>query len=161
MILGVPLSSRLDDAELESPPHKNAIISIVINHLQEKMSRQYAALCAPINRNGLPDVKFPNPFTLKACNDRVGRAGKTVNSTESSIEERLAKGKKATLVFASSGIFSEGPWKGWDSAEPYPGQILGIIAIEDIHRACRGHEHTPLAIHAIPKGDKAVEGLEI
>jgi hypothetical protein len=120
---------------------ENAVITIVINYLRLYTSRQDVALWVPINRNAPPDVLFLIPSSQKGWNDHVVCAGKTVNYSGSSIE-RLAKGKKAIRVLASGGIFSEGPWKGWDSVEPNPGQILRIIAIVDIHRACRGHEHT-------------------
>jgi FMN-dependent NADH-azoreductase len=72
------------------------------------------------------------------------------------------KGKKAILVLASGRVFSEGPWKSWDSVEPYLGQILGSIGIEDVQTVRAERINIPpLAIHAVPDGAKAVEALVI
>jgi FMN-dependent NADH-azoreductase len=56
-------------------------------------------------------------------------------------------------------VFSEGTWKSWDSVEPYLCQILSFIGIEDVR--AEGMNIPPLAIHATPDGDKAVEALVI
>ena len=75
---------------------------------------------------------------------------------------RLAKGKKAILVLASGGVFTEGPWKSWDFVEPYLRQILGFIGIEDVQTVRAEGMNIPLlAIHAVPNGKKAVEALVI
>ena len=50
---------------------------------------------------------FGIPSSLKAWIDHVVRAGKTFNYVGGAVEG-LAKGKKAILVLASGGIFSEG-----------------------------------------------------
>jgi FMN-dependent NADH-azoreductase len=78
------------------------------------------------------------------------------------VVEGLAKGKKAILVLASGGVFSEGPWKSWDSVEPYLRQILGFIGIEDV-QTVRAEDMNvpPLAIHAVSNGEKPVEALVI
>jgi FMN-dependent NADH-azoreductase len=73
-----------------------------------------------------PRWNFGIPPSLKAWIDYVVRAGKTFNYAGAGVEG-LAKGKKAILVLASGGVFSEGPWKGWDFVEPYLRQILGFI----------------------------------
>ena len=76
--------------------------------------------------------------------------------------EGLAKGKKAILVLASGGVFTEGPWKSWDFVEPYLRQILGFIGIEDVQTVRAEGMNIPLlAIHAVPNGKKAVEALVI
>jgi hypothetical protein len=72
----------------------------------------------------------------------------------------LAKGKKAILVLASGGVFSEGPRKSWDSVEPYLRQILGFIGIDDVQTVqAEGMNIPPIAIHAVLNGEKAVEVL--
>ena len=58
----------------QNPPRlsqTNAMTTIIINYLRLYMSRQDVALWTPINRNGLPDVEFPTPSSLKARNDHV------------------------------------------------------------------------------------------
>ncbi|MDR3477891.1 MAG: FMN-dependent NADH-azoreductase [Gammaproteobacteria bacterium] len=108
-----------------------------------------------------PMWNFGIPSSLKAWIDHIVRPGKTFNYAGAGVEG-LAKGKKAILVLASGGVFSEGPWKSWDSAEPYLRQILGFIGIEDIQTVrAEGMNIPPLAIHAVPNGEKAVDALVI
>ncbi len=108
-----------------------------------------------------PMWNFGIPSSLKAWIDYVVRAGKTFNYAGAGVEG-LAKGKKAILVLASGGVFSEGPWKSWDSVEPYLRQILGFIGIEDVQTVrAEGMNMPPLAINAVPNGEKAIEALVI
>lgn len=108
-----------------------------------------------------PMWNFGIPSSLKAWIDHVVRAGKTFNYAGAGVEG-LAQGKKAILVLASGGIFSEGPWKRWDTVEPYLRQILGFIGIDDVQTVrAEGMNIPPLAIHAVPNGEKAVEALVI
>lgn len=108
-----------------------------------------------------PMWNFGIPSSLKAWIDRVVRAGKTFNYAGAGVEG-LAKGKKAILALASGGVFSEGPWKPWDTVEPYLRQILGFIGIDDVQTVrAEGMNIPPLAIHAIPNGERAVEALAI
>ena len=108
-----------------------------------------------------PMWNFGIPSSLKAWIDHVVRAGKTFNYAGVGVEG-LAKGKKAILVLASGGVFSEGPWKPWDTAEPYLRQILGFIGIDDVQTVrAEGMNIPPVAIYAVPNGAKAVEALII
>ena len=108
-----------------------------------------------------PMWNFGIPSSLKAWIDYVVRAGKTFNYAGAGVEG-LARGKKAILVLASGGVFSEGPWKSWDSVEPYLRQILGFIGIEDVQTVrAEGMNIPPLAVHAVHNGEKAVEALVI
>jgi FMN-dependent NADH-azoreductase len=108
-----------------------------------------------------PMWNFGIPSSLKAWIDHVVRAGRTFHYAGAGVEG-LAKGKRAILVLASGGIFSEGPWKAWDTVEPYLRQILGFIGIDDVQTVrAEGMNIPPLAIHAVPNGEKAVESLAI
>jgi len=108
-----------------------------------------------------PMWNFGIPSFLKAWIDYVVRTGKTFNYTGAGVEG-LAKAKKATLVLASGGVFSEGPWKSWDSVEPYLRQILAFIGIEDVQTVrAEGMNMPSLAINAVPKDEKAIEALVI
>jgi len=108
-----------------------------------------------------PMWNFGIPSSLKAWIDHVVRVGKTFNYSGAGVEG-LAKGKKAILVLASGGVFSDGPWKAWDTVEPYLRQILGFIGIDDVQTVrAEGMNIPPLAIHAVPNGEKAVETLVI
>jgi FMN-dependent NADH-azoreductase len=106
-----------------------------------------------------PMWNFGIPSSLKAWIDHVVRAGKTFNYAGVGVEG-LAKGKKAILVLASGGIFSDGPWKPWDTVEPYLRQILGFIGVDDVQTVrAEGMNIPPLATHAVPNGEKAVAAL--
>jgi FMN-dependent NADH-azoreductase len=108
-----------------------------------------------------PMWNFGIPSSLKAWIDHVVRAGKTFNYAGAGVEG-LAKGKKAILVLASGGVFSEGPWKPWDTVEPYLRQILGFIGIDDVQTVrAEGMNITSLALNAVPNGEKAIESLAI
>jgi FMN-dependent NADH-azoreductase len=108
-----------------------------------------------------PMWNFGIPSSLKAWIDHVVRAGKTFNYAGAGVEG-LAKGKKAILVLASGGVFSEGPWKPWDTVEPYLRQILGFIGIDDVQTVrAEGMNIAPLANYAVPNGEKAVEALAL
>jgi FMN-dependent NADH-azoreductase len=74
----------------------------------------------------------------------------------------LAKNKKAILVLASGGVFSEGPWKPWDFVEPYLRTILGFIGIQDVQTVrVEGTNIPALAASAAPDAEKAAETLKL
>jgi FMN-dependent NADH-azoreductase len=102
---------------------------------------------------------FGIPSLLKAWIDLVVRPGKTFAYADSGVQG-LAKGKKAILVVASGGVFTYGPWKSWDFAEPYLRQILKFIGIEDVQTVrVEGMNIPPLAAHAIPNATRSVAEL--
>jgi FMN-dependent NADH-azoreductase len=104
-----------------------------------------------------PMWNFGTPSSLKAWIDYVVRAGKTFNYAGAGVAG-LAKGKKAILVLASGGVFSEGDWKPWDTVEPYLRQILRFIGIDYVQTAwAEGMNIPPLAVDAVANGEKAVE----
>jgi FMN-dependent NADH-azoreductase len=108
-----------------------------------------------------PTWNFGIPSSLKAWIDHVVRAGKTFNYAGAGVEG-LAKDKKAILVLASGGVFSEGPWKSWDTVEPYLRQILGFIGIDDVQTVrAEGMNMPALAVYAVPNGEKAIASLVI
>jgi putative NADPH-quinone reductase len=72
---------------------------------------------------------FGIPPSLKAWVDFVVRPGKTFVYAENGVLG-LAKDKRAILVLASGGVFTEGPWTSWDFVEPYLRRILSFIGIE-------------------------------
>jgi FMN-dependent NADH-azoreductase len=123
-------------------------------HIEELLSSDLLVIASPMWNFGIPS-------SLKSWIDHVVRAGKTFNYAGAGVEG-LAKGKRAILVLASGGVFSEGPWKSWDTVEPYLRQILGFIGIDDVQTVrAEGMNIPPLAIHAVPNGEKAVEALVI
>jgi FMN-dependent NADH-azoreductase len=74
---------------------------------------------------------FNMPSALKAWIDHIVRAGKTFSYATGKPEGMLLN-KKVYLAIASNGVFTEGPTKGWDYAEPYLRFILGFLGVTDI-----------------------------
>jgi FMN-dependent NADH-azoreductase len=143
--------STKDPAEAESL--KDA------SHLSDQLTEEL--LSSDLLVIASPMWNFGIPSSLKAWIDHVVRAGKTFSYAGAGVEG-LAKGKKAILVLASGGVFSEGPWKPWDTVEPYLRRILGFIGIDDVQTVrAEGMNIPPLAIYSVSNGEKAVEALVI
>jgi FMN-dependent NADH-azoreductase len=108
-----------------------------------------------------PMWNFGIPSALKAWIDLVVRPGRTFQYSDGGVLG-LAKNKKAILVLASGGVFSEGPWRPWDFVEPYLRQILGFIGIVDVQTVrVEGMNLPLLAVDAVAKANKAVEELAL
>ncbi|WP_217604423.1 FMN-dependent NADH-azoreductase [Chitinophaga sp. GbtcB8] len=80
---------------------------------------------------GVPIYNFSIPSALKAWIDHIVRSRKTFTVVDGR-PEGLVKNKKVYLAIASGGVFSDGPYKSWDFAEPYLRHILGFIGLTDI-----------------------------
>jgi FMN-dependent NADH-azoreductase len=79
----------------------------------------------------VPMHNFGPPSTLKAWIDHVVRAGRTFAYSNNG-PVGLLKGKRAILVLACGGVYSEGPAWPFDFQEPYLRTILSFIGITDI-----------------------------
>src|SRR4051812_16593801 len=80
---------------------------------------------------GAPMYNFGMPSTLKAWFDHVLRAGITFRYSESG-PEGLVTGKKAIVVEARAGLYSEGPAAAMDSQEPHLRTLLGFMGVTDV-----------------------------
>ena len=153
---------HLDEATLKAMSTHDPIEAESLKdalHLSDQLTEEL--LSSDLLVIASPMWNFGVPSSLKAWIDHVVRAGKTFNYAGAAVEG-LAKGKKAILVLASGGVFSEGPWKPWDTVEPYLRQILGFIGIDDVQTVrAEGMNIPPLAIYAVPNGEKTVEALVI
>src|ERR1700721_2206694 len=97
-----------DQAEAESL--KDAL-DLSNQATEEVLSSDLQVIASPLWNFGLPS-------SLKAWVDHIVRPGKTFKYLVAGVEG-LAKEKKAILILASGGVFTEGPWKAWDTEEPY------------------------------------------
>ena len=78
---------------------------------------------------GTSMYNFSIPAALKAWIDHICR----VNLTFSTTYEGLVKGKKATVIFASGGVYTPGsPTEAYNMATGYLRAILGFIGITDV-----------------------------
>jgi FMN-dependent NADH-azoreductase len=76
-------------------------------------------------------INFGVSSTLKAYIDHVVRPGVTFRYNANG-PEGLVKGKKAYIVRASGGVYSDGPMKVANFQDTYLKQILGFIGITDV-----------------------------
>ncbi len=110
-------------AENATPEDKEAV-----RHSDEAIEEIFEADIIVI---GVPIYNFNIPSALKAWLDHLARAGKTF-SYQTGRPEGLVKGKKVYLAIASGGVYSDGPMKAYDFAEPYLRAVLGFIGITDV-----------------------------
>jgi len=80
----------------------------------------------------VPMHNFTLPSTLKAWIDHVARSGRTFNYGAHG-PEGLLKGKRAIVVLASGGVYSNERMKPFDFVEPYLRTVLGFIGITDVN----------------------------
>jgi FMN-dependent NADH-azoreductase len=80
---------------------------------------------------GAAMINFAITSPLKSWFDRIAVRGKSFRYTEAG-PEGLLKGKKAYVVLASAGIYSDGPTKAIDFASPYIRHMLGFMGITDV-----------------------------
>ncbi len=80
-----------------------------------------------------PMYNFAVPAALKAWIDHVVRVGKTFKVTPEGAYEGLLKGKKATVVVASSGSYEAGsPLETYNMETPYLKAVLGFIGVGEV-----------------------------
>ncbi len=108
-------------AERHSPEMKQAL-EISNELIAELMAADHIVV-------GTSMYNFSIPANLKAYIDHVVRIGVTFTSSY----EGLVKGKKATIILASGGVYTPGaPTEGYNLAISYLKQILGFIGISDV-----------------------------
>lgn len=151
---------HLDDSTLKAIASKDPI-EVQEHRESGRLSDQLVAelLASDILVIATPMWNFGIPSLLKAWLDLVVRPGVTFKYTESGVMG-LAKDKRAILVIASGGVFTDGPWKAWDFVDPYLRQILRFIGIEDVQTVrVQGLNIPPLAGAAVSNAEAAVERL--
>src|SRR5260370_14028407 len=92
-------------------------------------------------------INFGISTNLKTWVDHLVRAGVTFRYTEKG-PEGLVKGKKAYIVQASGGVYSEAPMVPFNFADTYLKRILGFIGITDVE---------VIAIEGVADGPEAAD----
>jgi FMN-dependent NADH-azoreductase len=110
------------------PEQRKAAQKAVIARSDELIAELFAADVLVI-ASGM--VNFGVPSTLKTWIDHVVRAGHTFRYGANG-PEGLVKGKKAFIVHASGGIYSQGPAQAYNFQDTYLKQVLGFIGITDV-----------------------------
>lgn len=81
---------------------------------------------------GVAMHNFSIPSVLKLWIDQVARSGKTF-SYGANGPEGLLKGKKATILIATGGVYEAGtPGASMNFVEPYLRAVLGFLGITDV-----------------------------
>ncbi|WP_207513651.1 FMN-dependent NADH-azoreductase [Longitalea luteola] len=80
---------------------------------------------------GVPLYNFSIPSSLKAWIDHIVRAGVTFNYVDGA-PKGLVTNKKVYLAMATGGVYSDGPMKPYDFAEPFLKFILNFIGLNDV-----------------------------
>lgn len=81
---------------------------------------------------GVSMHNFSIPGSLKLWIDQIARAGKTF-SYENGRPTGLLRGKKATFLVASGGVYEQGtPMASMNFVEPYLRAIFGFLGVSDI-----------------------------
>lgn len=105
---------------------------------------------------GVPLYNFGIPSTLKTWIDHIARSGVTFSYGDG-VPKGLVTGKKVYLAVASGAIYSDGPMKALDFAEPYLRGSLGFLGMTDITTfRVEGIGVPQLAETALPKAVGAV-----
>lgn len=107
----------------QTPEHKQALRNSE-TAIKEVMDADVIIISTPL-------YNFTVPAALKAWVDHIVRAGVTF-SYGSEGPKGLITNKKVYLAIASNGVYSEGPMKAFDYAEPYLRFILSFIGMTDI-----------------------------
>jgi FMN-dependent NADH-azoreductase len=118
------VSGRALPPERRSPAQAEAL-AVSDTLVAELAAADVVVLAVPMHNFGLPS-------SLKAWIDHVVIPGRTFSYSEKG-PEGLLKGKKAVVVVARGGVYSEGPAQQLDFQESYLRAVLGFIGITNVH----------------------------
>lgn len=103
-------------------PEMAAALELSDQLVQELLAADHIVIATPV-------YNYNVPASLKAWIDHIVRKGLTLGFDG----KGLVKGKKATVLLASGGIYTEGsPIRDRDIATQYLRLILGVIGITDV-----------------------------
>jgi FMN-dependent NADH-azoreductase len=110
-------------ADKLTPGQKDALA------LSDKLLKELLASDTIIIAAGMINLGIPS--SLKAYIDYITRPGVAFKYTDKG-PEGLIKGKKAYLVLARGGVYSQGPMKQLNFQDPYLRAALGLMGVTDI-----------------------------
>ena len=105
-------------------PAQKEVLAISDNLLKEVFAADTIIIAAGM-------INFGIPSNLKAYIDYIVRPGVAFRYTEKG-PEGLIKGKKAYLVLARGGIYSEGPMQQFNFQDTYLRAALSFMGVTDI-----------------------------
>ena len=122
------LQAYLTPPERHSPAMREAL-RLSDELVAELLAADHVVIATPV-------YNYNIPAALKAWIDHVVRKGMTLGADG----KGLATGKRATLLLASGGVYTEGsPIRDRDIATQYLRLILGVIGITDVSVVAGGN----------------------
>lgn len=136
------LQAYFTPAEQHSPEMKEAL-RLSDELVGEILAADHIVIATPV-------YNYNVPAALKAWVDHIVRKGMTLGVDGSG----LVKGKKATVLIASGGVYVEGsPIRDRDIATQYLRLILGVIGITDVTFVAGG------GAKAVDLGEQTMDGF--
>lgn len=136
------LQAYFTPAEQHSPEMKQAL-RLSDELVGEILAADHIVIATPV-------YNYNVPAALKAWVDHIVRKGMTLGMDGSG----LVKGKKATVLIASGGVYTEGsPIRDRDIATQYLRLILGVIGITDVTVVAGG------GAKAVDLGEQTMDGF--
>lgn len=121
------LGASLTPAEQHTPAMK-AVLRLSDELVAELLAADHVAISTPV-------YNYNVPAQLKSYIDHIVRKGLTLGLAG----DGLVQGKKATVLIASGGVYTEGsPIRDRDIATAYLRLILKVIGIEDVRFVAAG-----------------------
>ena len=122
--VGMEFISGMQAAPEQRTPEQARSIALSDALIDELFAADTIVIASPMHNLGVSS-------RLKAWIDHVSRAGRTF-SYGANGPQGLLKGRHAIVVLASGGVYSDGPMKAFDFAEPYLRTALGFLGITDV-----------------------------
>ena len=146
---GPQIAAHYTPADLRTEDHKE-VLRKSDQAIQELMDADFIVI-------GVPLYNFGIPSTLKSWIDHIARSGITFSYGDG-VPKGLVTDKKVYLAMASGAIYSDGPMKALDFAEPYLKGLLGFLGMTDITTfRVEGIGMPQLAETALPKAVGTVQ----
>jgi FMN-dependent NADH-azoreductase len=140
-----------DQVEAES---LNEVLRLSDQHTDEVLSSDLLVIASPMWNFGLPSIA-----------KSLGGSHRSAREDFPLLRRRSGRARSPKKSDSRAGlrwVFTDGPWKPWDTVEPYLRLILGFIGITDVQTVrAEGMNIPPLAPHAISAGERAIEMLAI
>jgi FMN-dependent NADH-azoreductase len=122
--VGMDFISGMHTAPAQRTPDQARSMALSDALIDELFAADTIVIASPMHNLGVSS-------RLKAWIDHISRAGRTF-AYGANGPQGLLKNKHAIVVLASGGVYSHGPMKALDFAEPYLRTALGFLGVTDV-----------------------------
>ena len=148
----LPFASEALIFAMNTPPENLTAAQKLLLALPDELAKELIE--ADTYVFGAPMYNFSIPANFKAYIDAIVRPGLTF-SFEGGAPKGLLTNKKAIVVTASGGDYSQPPMKNMDHLEPYLRSIFGFIGITDV-KFVKAHGHDPATKEVTEKNAQSI-----